>query len=232
MTSRETRRYKQRGISISFGDIMLPLVGIVAVGLLVVAGKLFFLNGVRSERSSTSVARRRPSVESQEVRTVVPSNDPRVASIPSSERMGSSVPSASLTAVSSDGVFDGKLPGLRRTSLAIDVLAIPYGVDVSDNGGTKGKTSATANPKSETKRVEVVVSPLRKTASPPPLGAPGIRLELPRLKKFKKPHRVRCRRSAKLPLQLRLSRPPRPRLRCGRCKSGRSRPRNPRQMSP
>ena len=42
MPLRETRRFKTRGPVVSFGDIMLPLVGVLAVGLLVVAGKLFF----------------------------------------------------------------------------------------------------------------------------------------------------------------------------------------------
>ena len=42
MPLRETRRFKTKGFVISFGDFMLPLVGLVAIGLLLVAGKIFF----------------------------------------------------------------------------------------------------------------------------------------------------------------------------------------------
>ena len=41
MPLRETRRFKTKGFAISFGDFMLPLVGLVAIGLLFTAGKIF-----------------------------------------------------------------------------------------------------------------------------------------------------------------------------------------------
>ncbi|MCR5346915.1 MAG: SPOR domain-containing protein [Fretibacterium sp.] len=41
------RKIRKKGFILSFGDIILPFVGIVAIGLLVVAGKLFFVNGFR-----------------------------------------------------------------------------------------------------------------------------------------------------------------------------------------
>ncbi|NLL37281.1 MAG: SPOR domain-containing protein [Fretibacterium sp.] len=52
---RETRRFKTKGFAVSFGDIMLPLVGIVAVGLLLVAGKFFFFSGLNAEKTSLPV---------------------------------------------------------------------------------------------------------------------------------------------------------------------------------
>ncbi|MCL2010302.1 MAG: SPOR domain-containing protein [Synergistaceae bacterium] len=43
MPLRETRRFKaNKSYVMSFGDFMLPLVGLVAIGLLLVAGKVFF----------------------------------------------------------------------------------------------------------------------------------------------------------------------------------------------
>ena len=45
MGTRRTRRYKMRRPLFAFGQLMLPLVGIVALGLLVVGVKLFFLPG-------------------------------------------------------------------------------------------------------------------------------------------------------------------------------------------
>lgn len=41
------REIRKRGFILSFGDIILPFVGVVAIGLLVMAGKLFFANGLQ-----------------------------------------------------------------------------------------------------------------------------------------------------------------------------------------
>ncbi len=49
MGTRRTRRYKMRRPLFAFGQLMLPLVGIVALGLLIVGVKLFFLPGKTSE---------------------------------------------------------------------------------------------------------------------------------------------------------------------------------------
>ena len=43
MSTRESRRLKEKRTMIPFGDIMLPVIGLVAVGLLIVGVKLFFL---------------------------------------------------------------------------------------------------------------------------------------------------------------------------------------------
>ncbi|MGI6252630.1 MAG: SPOR domain-containing protein [Aminivibrio sp.] len=43
MSTRESRRRKEKRTMIPFGDIMLPVIGLVAVGLLIVGVKLFFL---------------------------------------------------------------------------------------------------------------------------------------------------------------------------------------------
>ena len=45
MSTRESRRLKERRSIIPFGDIMLPVIGLVAVGLLVAGVKLFFQPG-------------------------------------------------------------------------------------------------------------------------------------------------------------------------------------------
>ena len=47
MSVRESRRHKERKSVIPFGDIMLPVIGLVAVGLLVVGVKLIFFTGDR-----------------------------------------------------------------------------------------------------------------------------------------------------------------------------------------
>ncbi len=169
MTSREARRYKSRGFSISFGDIMLPLVGVVAVGLLVVGGKLFFLNGARSERRASPVV-----AAKEEAHVADPAGPGDLQPLPAMTSGGApegTEASSSLAVAPPDspGSSEGVLPSPRRTSLAMDVLAIPYGntspgaIDKKEGRGEKkaeAKVEAkkAAPRKSESKRVEVVVS--------------------------------------------------------------------------
>jgi cell division septation protein DedD len=51
-------RRKSRNFVISFGDIMLPLIGVVAVGLLLLAGRFFFTSNFDPERASLPVIAR------------------------------------------------------------------------------------------------------------------------------------------------------------------------------
>ena len=48
------RGIKKRGILPSFGDIVLPIVGVAAVGLLILAGRQFFLNGIKTSPGISS----------------------------------------------------------------------------------------------------------------------------------------------------------------------------------
>ena len=48
------RGIKKRGILPSFGDIMLPVVSVAAVVLLIIAGRQFFLNGLRTSPGISS----------------------------------------------------------------------------------------------------------------------------------------------------------------------------------
>ncbi len=52
--SRFRRGFKKRGILPSFGDLVLPVVSIAAVGLLVLAGRQFFINGLQTSPEITS----------------------------------------------------------------------------------------------------------------------------------------------------------------------------------
>lgn len=56
MSRRTTNRrgIKKRGLIPSFGDIVLPIVGVAAVGLLVLAGRQFFVSGMKSSPGITS----------------------------------------------------------------------------------------------------------------------------------------------------------------------------------
>ena len=56
MSRRTTNRrgIKKRGILPSFGDIVLPVVGVAALVLLVIAGRQFFVNGMKSSPGITS----------------------------------------------------------------------------------------------------------------------------------------------------------------------------------
>ena len=205
---------------------MLPFVGIVAIGLLVVAGKLFFLNGIRPERRSPPVIRDFSAHAPEPARVEVTSRERGITPSPAPDaapkRTGAAVPSAS-----SDGAFDGKLPELRRTTIPIDLLAVPYGTETPDAPRKGGSPSASRRevpkkeapkkevpkkeapkkevpkkeaPKKEApkkdvakelsnkkeaprgesggsqkpvRRVEVVVSPTRRTVDPQPSGSPA-----------------------------------------------------------
>ena len=52
--ARVRRGLKKRGILPSFGDIVLPIVSIAAVGLLILAGRQFFINGIKTSPEITS----------------------------------------------------------------------------------------------------------------------------------------------------------------------------------
>ena len=51
---RVRREIKKRRILPSFGDLVLPIVSIAAVGLLIIAGRQFFINGVKTSPGITS----------------------------------------------------------------------------------------------------------------------------------------------------------------------------------
>ncbi len=65
MSTRESRRLKEKRSIIPFGDIMLPVIGLVAVGLLIVGVKLFFLSGPKAP--SYSPVSQQPPAARQEV---------------------------------------------------------------------------------------------------------------------------------------------------------------------
>ena len=71
MSMRENRRLEEKRTMIPFGDIMLPVIGLVAVGLLIVGVKLFFLSGPKTPGYSPMS----PSAPSrQETQGAVPAN--------------------------------------------------------------------------------------------------------------------------------------------------------------
>ena len=56
MSRRSTarRNVRRRGVLPSFGDMILPVVGVAAVGLLIIAGRQFFLNGFKTSPGISS----------------------------------------------------------------------------------------------------------------------------------------------------------------------------------
>ncbi|GAB1399326.1 SPOR domain-containing protein [Aminivibrio sp.] len=75
MATRESRRLKEKRSVIPFGDIMLPVIGLVAVGLLIVGVKMFFLSGDKSAPYTPPPARTsRAAPQKPPVREAVPSS--------------------------------------------------------------------------------------------------------------------------------------------------------------
>lgn len=56
-------RSKSRGFVLSFGDIMLPMIGIVAMALLFIAGRLFFFSESRPAAASLPIIKETPAKE-------------------------------------------------------------------------------------------------------------------------------------------------------------------------
>ena len=153
------REIKKKGFILSFGDIILPFVGVVAIGLLVVAGKLFFANGLAFSSGALP-----PQAEDLLAGTP-PSAD---AEVPPMEE----VPQAGLTAGTGAGSADGgaELSVSPKTPLPLDVTVIPY-------GGTTARSTPQPIPTTSssvdagTGMVKVdrtPVKPVKQKEAPPP----------------------------------------------------------------
>lgn len=112
------RGIKKRGILPSFGDIILPVVSVAAVVLLIIAGRQFFLNGMRT---SPGISSTRAFAESP---ALIAEREARA------ERESNSETSNNLIAVSSEDIAasDTNLlaaPGIKETSTPVVVVAEP-----------------------------------------------------------------------------------------------------------
>ncbi|MBQ7561122.1 MAG: SPOR domain-containing protein [Synergistaceae bacterium] len=112
------RGIKKRGILPSFGDIILPVVSVAAVVLLIIAGRQFFLNGMRT---SPGISSTRAFAESP---ALMAEREARA------ERESNSETSNNLIAVSSEDIAasDTNLlaaPGIKETSTPVIVVAEP-----------------------------------------------------------------------------------------------------------
>jgi len=109
---------KTKGFAISFGDIMLPLIGVIAIGLVVVAGKLFLFTPNMAHPSVPIVVESpRPQERQAQGRNV--ERDAPASQLPA--------PAAQLVVASPPSAFDAPPVPERLPSQGLDVLAVPYG---------------------------------------------------------------------------------------------------------
>jgi len=109
---------KTKGFAISFGDIMLPLIGVIAIGLVVVAGKLFLFTPNMAHPSVPIVVESpRPQERQAQGRNV--ERDAPAGQLPA--------PAAQLVVASPPQAFDAPPIPERLPSQGLDVLAVPYG---------------------------------------------------------------------------------------------------------
>lgn len=86
--SANRRAFKKRGILPSFGDIVLPIVSIAAVGLLILAGRQFFINGLKTSPGMTSTRAYADSpaiiAEKEKAQEISPSakDEPKTQTVP------------------------------------------------------------------------------------------------------------------------------------------------------
>jgi hypothetical protein len=115
------KRYKSRGFVISFGDIMLPLIGVVAIGLLLLAGRFFFTSDFHPNLAALPVMalpqREKPAQAQERVLASANASAPANAS------------ASANAATPTGGVPPGKklsaLPAARPAEAAPPVLAVP-----------------------------------------------------------------------------------------------------------
>ena len=89
MSRRTTNRrgIKKRSIFPSFGDIVLPIVGVAALGLLILAGRQFFVNGMKAspEITTTQAYADSPAIMAERGGTAAKSSSPS-AEIPAKDK--------------------------------------------------------------------------------------------------------------------------------------------------
>ena len=111
------REIRKKGFILSFGDIILPFVGVVAIGLLVVAGKLFYINGLSP---SVSVV---PEADSESLTTQVPP-----VFVPTAEAKGEGTPPVLPSGQAEDVSVEKThvmLPSQEEKTISLEITATP-----------------------------------------------------------------------------------------------------------
>ena len=154
MPLRETRRFKTKGFVISFGDIMLPLVGFIAIGLLLVAGKLFFLSGTQPDSPPIPVIGEPPHP---------PQRQEQERNVPSGEK--SAEASSDSAKVQPSEEIASETPSERKSLPAVDVWAVPYDSKIENSPAVPAQTPTTSTPRTTT---TVVSRSSGASGNPPP----------------------------------------------------------------
>ncbi len=147
MATRESRRLKEKRSVVPFGDIMLPVIGLVAVGLLIVGVKMFFLSGDKSRSYNPPVARTSPA--SPQKTTEKP-----VAALP----------------VNSSPAADQKTAGKSGGEIA---LAVPAGSSREEIPASKEESPIAAPPEKTPEKESKKAAPAKTPGPSEKQGAPS-----------------------------------------------------------
>lgn len=153
MRLRDTRRFKTKGALVSFGDIMLPLVGLVAIGLLLVAGELFFFSDVQTDKRPVPVIAPLPPPVQERQAEAEAREQPQNVPAPPAHVSVFDRPHAETTP---------EKPAEIKPLAFLNVLAVPYG------GKTESAPAAQSAPPSVS-----VVQPEKKPAGQKPPPSPA-----------------------------------------------------------
>lgn len=157
MALRESKRHRDKRPFMPFGDMMLPVIGFVAVGLLVAGIKLFFLSGPKPRAyEAVAVAEQKNSIAlspTQAFRNEKTGKDVSV-SLPSS--LSSSTPAEKNTIILA-------VPATGNTRGESDLA-----VKIEDNtkesiAGTKDSKTSSGKRKASTKTTPEVKAPLKSS---------------------------------------------------------------------
>ena len=145
------RGIKSRGILPSFGDIILPVVSVAAIILLVIAGRQFFVNGMKTSPgiSSTRAYADAPAVVAEREKREIVKTEPTPA-------VESELPPAQVAQAPSQAVKEDTAPALTEV-LAQPVTPAP----------APAKTAATPAPKATPTKTTTTTTAKASTSSVP-----------------------------------------------------------------
>lgn len=121
--------FKSKGFVLSFGEIMLPMIGIVAMALLLVAGKLFFFSGSRSAAVSLPIIKEAPAKEAMRDKKMPQTTQSSVSQSQPAEPAAQVVvalPTPTPLSITPPENFSDRSTVVPRPENTDIVLAVPY----------------------------------------------------------------------------------------------------------
>ena len=159
------KRRKSRNFVISFGDIMLPLIGVVAIGLLLLAGRFFFTSDFHSDRDAL------PVMAQQRER---PAQAKERAAVPARSRTGEAAPVLTVPDIVLAVPYEEKKSSVSPERSAPPISSSSSAQPSKPAGGSVSSTHPKPRPALPPKpKSAQTPAPAKKPASPVKNSAPS-----------------------------------------------------------